>query len=254
MSKVPLLLFSGGLDSTFMLQTALMEGDVETLYVSGAQCPNKVKKELAARKRIIDKLERICKHRVRRDHVIQMENLLDGSTPDHKFVQPMAWIYGALKVSDGGDRHSELRIGYVNGDSIMVNLQNVLAVWDQAQHFTKWHPLPLVFPLMYMHKDDILHRLNPHVWEDVWVCEMPKRKGAGHTACGSCRPCLTQAAVLHLYAGKYGETYAARNERLLKEFKLPRRPRAPRLLALESSAPLEIQLPAPPKRKKHGHS
>lgn len=52
--KVPLLLFSGGLDSTYLVSYMLAEnGPVDILYVNGGQAPEKMRLELEARQRNI---------------------------------------------------------------------------------------------------------------------------------------------------------------------------------------------------------
>jgi 7-cyano-7-deazaguanine synthase in queuosine biosynthesis len=212
MSRVPLILFSGGLDSTYLLHDRLLRGDVETLYVAASQCPKKIKRELAARKKIIDYLNKHCEYSIRRDNVVHLDiDTQNGPVMDCSWAQPFMWLTGALKISDGDFRHSCLEVGYVSGDSILSRLHNITQAWEHLQAFTKHHPIPIQFPLQTRLKHDMLRTLHVPLWEHIWVCEMPvKPKGRGkrnYVACGECPACDTQAASLFLFERKFKKTY-----------------------------------------------
>lgn len=237
--KVPLLLFSGGMDSTFMLHQALVNGDVETLYVQAGQCSNKALQELKARKRIIAKLERLTGNRVLRDHIVKLDFDMYTSFADYSWTQPLMWITGALKVTDGEERHTHLEIGYVSGDSILSRLHNITQAWEHLQAFTKHHPIPVKFPLHTTLKTSILRGLNPHVWKDIWVCEMPTRKGRRFMACEQCEACHTRSATLHIYKRKYGQVYEKEVVKRMRVIPLPRR--KPHKLEPEISSLIKVE-------------
>lgn len=218
--KVPLLSFSGGLDSTFLLQGLLEKGDVETLYVTGAQCGIKVEKEKEVRKKIIKKLEELTGNKVRKDHHVVVKDLFTGDMPDHAFLQPALWINGALQVSNA-DVHEYLAIGYVAGDQVSCMLPEIEKTWVSIQSFTKHTPIPVEFPLKFMRKLDILERIYPETVQHVWVCEMPEvmRKGKKVLVtktelfdkikpCGYCAACLTSHGTLAMWKARYGVPYS----------------------------------------------
>jgi len=217
--KVPLMLFSGGLDSTYMLQTYLEKGDVEVLYVKGSQGPDKIAKELAARRKIIKALEKKTGNHVLRDHKVELGHLFGGDMPDRGFLQAPMWIIGALQVSDH-TRHSELAIGYVAGDQIACHIPYIANTWDNIQMFAKQGSIPVVFPLKVERKVDILHQIDVRAVQHVWVCEIPEwwrdgkklhwDDGAGGTlkSCGKCAACITSAGTFHMYQKKYGAPYS----------------------------------------------
>ena len=260
MDKVPLLLFSGGLDSTYMLQEALRDGDVETLYVSASQHPDKIKKELEHREKLFAKLRRIYPNaRVRRDRVVTLGNTMDGAMPDHKFIQPALWLHAALTLIDGEDRHTELRIGYVNGDSNLSHLHDIRAAWDALNKFTKWHPVPVNFPLEFVKKKTVLRGIHPQLYKDIWVCETPKAHGKHIRACQQCEPCLTHAAALFVYERMEGQSLKEHHARIMPSYRLPPLPRKGKVeIDLAQSTPFALTLDKDvkihPPRKKHGTS
>lgn len=207
--KVPLILFSGGLDSTYLLELKLREGDVETMYVSGAQSPDKIQKELAARKAIIAVLEKETGHQVRKDYSISLPDVMGGRNyvPDHTFLQPMMWLTGALHVTNA-DRHSELLIAYVTGDGILSHLHQITQAWESIQGFTKTTSIPIGFPTMHFSKQNILDNISRRAVQHVWVCELPETKRHTVKSCGNCVPCLTMAGQLHIWEKRNGMSYA----------------------------------------------
>lgn len=217
-AKVPLLLFSGGLDSSYMLQTYLEQGNVETVYVKGLIGEEKIAKELAARRKIIKVLQEKTGHYVLRDHVVDIGNIFNGSMPDQGFAQPPMWIVGALQVSDH-TKHSHLAIGYVSGDQVACMIPYIVATWDNLQYFAKGGRIPVEFPLQLKRKTDILCQIWPQVVQHVWVCELPvwwrngKRlyyyDGAGGQikACGKCAACVTSAGTMAMFEKLYDVKY-----------------------------------------------
>lgn len=207
--KVPLILFSGGLDSSFLLQQELTKGDVEVLYVDASQCKNKVEAEKNVHWKIINILEKLTGNAVLRRHTVKIES--GCNTPDSSFQQPLMWLNGAFEVSDS-QRHSELLVGYVAGDQICGYLGYIEQAWNAMQGFGKIASIPLRFPLMLVPKQDILDNIDPNVVQNIWVCELPSFRGAHATAtqykpCKQCTPCMTMAGQLHIWKLRHGEDY-----------------------------------------------
>ena len=218
-TKVPLLLFSGGLDSSYMLQMYLERGNVETLYVKGLIHEDKIAKELDARKKIIAALQEKTGNYVLRDHIIDIGPIFGGGTADIGFAQPPMWIVGALQVSDY-NKHSELAIGYVAGDQIACMIPYIINAWDNLQYFAKHGNIPVVFPLKVTRKVDILEAILPQIVQHIWVCEMPEwwrdgkmiyipdGLGGKLKPCGKCPACITMVGTLHMYKQKHDVPYS----------------------------------------------
>lgn len=206
MSKIPLILLSGGLDSTYLLQNQLYQmGGADVLYVNGGQHPIKQDAELKARRKIIDHFNNNYPHKVEAEWECLNSRSIVGND-NHKWSQPPAWIMGALTCIQPG-RHSELQIGYVNDDSLSFgyNLHHVEKAWYHLQKISvvAEEPVPIKFPLMYMSKVEILRNLDKRLLDDIWICETPKDID---TPCGKCKPCKLMKTTLHLYKERFDET------------------------------------------------
>lgn len=217
MSSVPLLLFSGGLDSTYLLERLLSQGNVETVYVKSSQGDEKIKKELDARDKIMQTLQANSKYHILADHIVDAGERGQKSGGSWKFKQPHIWLFGALEISDAR-RHSELNIAYVSGDQIMSVLPTVKAAWDALQLLSKHDPIPVKFPLSLYTKQDILGGINHAAYKEVWVCEDPIGKPGmkGLSSCNRCTACNTRDANLFIWERVHGETYAATMRKRIK--------------------------------------
>lgn len=236
--KVPLILFSGGLDSTYLLQEQLEKGDVEVLYVEGRQSPAKVKAELRARENIIRVLEDITGNKVIAQHeiksipeyTVQGYGRRDPNDMDWKFQQPYQWLLGALHAADGR-RHSALMIAYVTGDQISPDLTKIQEAWNVMMSFTKQTPVPLEYPVVYHRKYQIVQRMYAKVYRHHWVCELPvviyvdeeKSKSrhlrdlTQYKACGKCEACLTHLATNFIFEKMYRPVEEVMRRRLKSE-------------------------------------
>jgi hypothetical protein len=175
-NKVPLILFSGGLDSSFLLQEELKKGDVDVLYVKGVLHEKKMKEEEDRRDAIIEILQKSTGNKVRKQRRIDLGIMPFGNMEDQTFTQPPMWMMGALMVSDIR-QHSELLIGYISGDQIMPMLPAIKAAWQQLQIISKEHgEIPVNFPLLFTTKNKAMMDLHPEVMRLVWYCEIPQTK------------------------------------------------------------------------------
>ena len=202
--KVPLVLFSGGLDSTYLVSYMLAtDGPVDILYVYGGQSEEKMRLELQARDRLIEFMNREYPNKIQRQYeILQPVYLHDGQSK--KWTQPNAWMQGAFRVLDAG-RHNCVRIAYVGSDSAYFGkyLPDVEAQWASMLKvgFYGEH-IPLEFPLLHMSKLDILEQIDKRLLPMAWVCELPT-KGK---ACQRCAPCQLANTTLWQYKRKHEET------------------------------------------------
>lgn len=213
--KHPLIVFSGGLDSTFMLWQALKEGDVHTCYIKGRQYGHKIPLELAAREKIIAFFQEKTGNKVLTDTIVDIGHRVEISqklhedetrfrswnndVPDVAWGQAYMWLFGIIHVSDGR-QHTKVCFGNVMGDQISMHLHDMKAAWNHIQEFTKKNSIPLEFPLAYIPKDNILLDLPTEILPHLWVCELPylsSALGVWHP-CGSCAACNTmRKTIMH---------------------------------------------------------
>lgn len=211
--RIPLILFSGGLDSTFLLEQELRKGPVDVLYVAASQSQIKIKAERLARRKLINTLERITGNHIRNEYDIDIKS--GCQTPDSTFQQPLMWLNGAFEISSS-KIHSELQVGYVMGDQINAWLGSIERAWWSIQEFGKVTPIPLLFPLKQFTKQDILNEIHPKLVSKVWICEMPTYTTIGNSVggedttyhtCKQCLPCKTMASQLYLWKLTHQEDY-----------------------------------------------
>lgn len=193
--KRPLVLFSGGMDSTYLVQWFLQFGDVDTMYVQANVHPLKVEKETQARKKLFALFEKHYKYKVIQDHQVNLDNVYNR---DAGFaVQPISWLTAAVSLFDV-DKHSGLAVGYLLGDQAPAYRENLDGFWGHAWRLLRGRSgniPPLWFSLLDSHstKRDVLNRIDKRLVTSTWVCEEPTHQGEhAHKriiACGRCKPC-----------------------------------------------------------------
>lgn len=205
MDKCPLILFSGGLDSTALVYRRLQEGPCDVMYADGGQSVFKIQAELKARRKIIEYLNTVCPYKVRQDYRIDQHVSL-ASSPDLRYSQPAAWLFIALMIADPS-KHSSVQVGYVYDDGGFCRwLPNIERAWVELQSFSRWGgPIPLEFPLIDIPKVQLLAAIDPELINMIWVCEQPKYDEPTKQ-CGKCGPCRKALAVLAEYKETYGHT------------------------------------------------
>lgn len=211
---VPLILFSGGLDSTYLVSQRLTEGPVDILYVNGGQSQDKIRLELEARDKLIEKMNSYYPHKIQGQYeVLDPVYLHNGE--HKKWIQPNAWMQGAFRVIT--NRHSKLEVAYVSDDgaNFGFHLPKIRDQWNAtlAVGYAN-EPIPLEFPTLHLTKLDILENIDKRLLNDIWVCEIPK----GDKPCGCCSPCKLINKVLWEYKGKHGETVFNTAKRVEREF------------------------------------
>lgn len=217
MSDRKLILFSGGLDSTYLLWKALQEGPVDVISVTANQWPKKAAAEEAAREAILNVAERLTDRCVGYNLHVDYRELFSKHFVAPAFAQPIQWIYGALQEVNPA-RHSVLEIGYVAGDQILSELHNIRQAWLSLQAFSKKGPeVPIEFPLRFVTKMDIVEDMPVELLELVWYCESPKTQAGllnvATVPCGHCMACYTRTGLDAMLKARYGYTIAEKIER-----------------------------------------
>jgi hypothetical protein len=216
---VPLVLYSGGMDSTLMLYLNLMTQSVDTLYVYCNGPEGRVMKEMEAREKAtawfeLPKNQEKLKGRVLRDHSVNLNETL-VKVKKYRLIQPLAWLIAGLMAFDK-DRHSEIQIGYIIGDTAPIKSQELKTFWKNAYALMHWcdpeDAPPVRFPLIEHEysKDRVLDDLPLELADRVWVCEVPRLNENGtYRYCKRCASCLTQVSALDNYKRRHGWDYGA---------------------------------------------
>lgn len=204
--KVPLLLFSGGADSTARLVELLNHTPVDILYVEGHQHPLKLKMELRAQRRILKALQGKLPHNVRNVYKFPKIGIPDRSMASFCFRQAPDWFVAALYTLNV-NAHSRVEMCYVLGDDALLILEKLQRAWenlvgavidgeyvDTLLHDCK---VPLEFPYRATSKVQVYRYLTQELRDQIWVCETPIDRGRSlPQPCGTCKPCSTRRYAL----------------------------------------------------------
>lgn len=211
-NRRPLVLFSGGLDSTYSLLSLLTVSDVDVLIVR-SEVIGYLKNiaEDIARKKVLDYCTEIYgkgtyQYRIRKTYTVTSA----GETYNQYDLlgQPALWLDAAIGVIQA-DRHSSLVMSYCAGDSILPFLDRLQKWWINMYSVRRaiFHgDIPeLSFPLRCFAKKDMINKLletsHSKVLDLIWTCETPVEKKRRNkllvTPCNKCIPCknLTLAKV-----------------------------------------------------------
>lgn len=206
----PLVLLSGGLDSTFLAFYLLQKTDIDILYVKAAQGIAKIEAEQYAREKVIKWLGRHAKYKIVNSYEVDVSAV--PTTEDHSFAQPLSWIYAAMNECHG-QRHYSVMISYVMGDQICQHIPYFHTAWDALNFISKHNKVDLEFPLRRMTKSMILEAMPIELVNLTWVCELPIKKRTRYKACGHCTACITSETEkfrFNLIKGMTHEEWSAR--------------------------------------------
>lgn len=196
--KIPLILFSGGLDSTFMADEffRVSKMNVDTLTVLLKNNDSKNAAETAAREKIYKYWETNYQTKKGGFGVFVLNKHVHvDEVPSHAtgFKQMLPWLVAAFSFSCP-ERHSEVCIGYVSGDQASSSIPHLetawLALWKAIRPFST--PVPLSFPLKLIDKTTILEKIDPALAALTWTCELPVKTKTGYKKCNKCTPCVRQ--------------------------------------------------------------
>jgi hypothetical protein len=209
-NKRPLVLFSGGMDSTSLISWFLHFTNVDVFYVQANVHPWKQQKEKEARELIKARFAEQRKtsdiHRIVDDFELEMNGLY-AQTHNYSLVQPISWLTAAL-IKFNPTVHSGVAVGYLLGDQAPAFRKELEDFWRAGWVLLRgrgMEPPPVWFPLLDFGntKKNIVEMLDLDLRKLCWVCETPKLKPSHRKypddkvpnkqiiACGTCMPCTT---------------------------------------------------------------
>lgn len=224
--RIPLILWSGGLDSTYLLYRELLTTDVDTLEVTFLNTYDHHREaEGAARDSIVKYLGELHEAGILLGKIRTRQQLTfeypfaaqyKGIMLSHAGQQP-AWLFCAFMNHDPRI-HSDVFHGAVLGDTISMLAPEMIKTWDafvsivpattQHRYYDRLPKSNLVFPLLYgcIGKElvwngfsfelDVLEKWN-RVRKLTWSCykpghisnDDPDYNGVNYLPCGECDSC-----------------------------------------------------------------
>ena len=169
MNKKVLILFSGGIDSTYLLHKNIIEqNDITLAYVNLDNNHVKTPIEKQQSAFILNEY-----NRDRKDPICLIDTIsvtisafLNGQI---YLTQPIIWIFGMIysgKLSDV----DEIQVGYVMNDDAISYLDDIQNLYKSFEPFV--HKLPkLVFPLKKEKKSEFYKELPDKIKDLVFSCE-----------------------------------------------------------------------------------
>lgn len=175
MSKNVMILFSGGLDSTYLMWKNLKRGNiVQPVYFEVTNNYDKVIIEKQQIKLIINELNKEFDKNIRMEY----PTIFGVNTWDHNvsFSQPLIW---SLSMAFAVKRNTnEIQMGYIVGDDALTHLSKIKKLFKSTNPFTYKH-IGVKFPLIEKFKYELMDELPPQYERLIVSCEDPKLKKFG---------------------------------------------------------------------------
>lgn len=214
------LLFSSGLDSSYLLYKGVEQGHTMfPIYVHFLNNSNKMKREFAAGyeqiKAVEDhfgfsrgfllKLSNFCQEGVANNIDFEQRGYEDNSLND---LQSLVWLTSLCYAIDLTNM-DEVWIAYVKGDSRIDALDDIRNLYESFKPFMCYEPGELVFPITHKNKRELWNELPERMRENVVFCEKPIGEvGARFEGypCGECGACQHYVEILPEAFGEYLNT------------------------------------------------
>lgn len=188
------VLWSGGLDSTYLIQHLLDQDPKNQVYASYVKVSNnseKADKELAA----IEKMQPILAKKYGSRFYYSgtcMEFSVLAETEMHRLKQIPLWLSAYLLTSYPRDDYFAL--GYVMNDCAVSYTEEIKEIAKSFSLLSEFVFPPIVFPLSKLDKAEIIGRIDNELLPHLWWCEHPK-ENSDERLCGACSPCKRMVEV-----------------------------------------------------------
>lgn len=223
--KNVMVLYSGGLDSTYLIWKNIMDGNnVYPIYV---EIKNNHIKTFVENKQSAEILEILNDMAVARGlkrmflETTVSINVYSSVSDDLHLLQLPIWLTGIM-YSGKLSHVDEIQIGYVMNDDAISYLDDIKNLYESYKPFVYSHP-KLVFPLTKEKKTSMHHDLPESIKKLIISCEMPILFGKNdkeiheiteptkiltYKTCGECVPCKRQKELgIYDYSKDYAEMH-----------------------------------------------
>lgn len=180
--KRPLLLLSGGLDSTYIL---FKYPTADTIRVEVKNSWEKVKREQEAVQRVREYINHRNLGKDQGRHDVK-EYTIEGR--NFGFTQMPVWFIKLFEASHP-DCHTSAMVGYCDGDQAAESIAWLVTAWDALWRAVRpgAEIVPLYFPASKITKVQMLQEMPDELIKLTWSCEALYGTEAGE--CGQCFPC-----------------------------------------------------------------
>lgn len=201
--KKVLCLFSGGLDSTYMVELALKKNyEVTLLHIDLSQGDRSVYEKNA-----VDNVVKYFNDEYPDSSikVVSVKTEFDRNIkPLIYFAQMPFWITYPLYYANECD---EVWIGYVMCDQAISYLDDIRKIWNSFKRISHEDRYPkLIFPLCKISKEMIRYDMDYDLFQLTVYCESPVDVKGKLTPCGECPSCkraeLSNVLTSNHYASK----------------------------------------------------
>ena len=202
MNKRVAILFSGGLDSTYLVWKNLTEGnEVQPIYVEIENNRTKTIMEKNRTKLLVKEFDKEFPNKIRDvKHILKVN--VDAQEDSLYFKQVPVWMLAIVFAQDLNV--DEIQIGYVaNDDAIgyLQDIQNVYKAYEPLMRYLK----PLAFPLSKKPKFDMARELPENYRKFIFSCEYATIIGSETAEFIEYEPCCDCVPCSHaLQNGYYG--------------------------------------------------
>jgi 7-cyano-7-deazaguanine synthase in queuosine biosynthesis len=196
MKKEPLIVFSGGWDSTLLLHQALQEGDCAVIsFEHGYRLPSR-EAEALARNKILDWVEKNSNmYRGKVIEHIKSDKETTGTIDPNSLS--LAQLYGhitSLFADKQAIEYETIRLGLLRSDSSSRVHHLLRGHWQQMWDIFRdgnFDVPKLVLPLEHWNKVNVIEALPDGLAELVWSCNSPNLiDQTDWAACGVCNSCF----------------------------------------------------------------
>ena len=202
MNKKVAVLFSSGLDSTYLVWKNLNEGnEVQPIYIEIENNKTKTILEKNRTKLLVKEFEKEFPDKIHEvNHILKVN--VDAREDCLLFKQVPVWILASIFSQDLNV--DEIQIGYVaNDDAIgyLADIQNIYKSYEPLMRHLK----PLVFPLSKKPKYEMAHELPEIYRKFIFSCEYATIIGSEDAEFIEYEPCCECVPCTHaLQNGYYG--------------------------------------------------
>lgn len=204
-TKYPLILWSGGYDSTVLVMDAIEKGSpFDTLSITLKNNNLKGIQESKARKDILEVLK---PGKLLRQYYEYTYNTICKIGDHTLFLQPLLWLNAIMFHLK--KEHTEVQLGYHKGWDDVNGSVRFCDAYDSLFKlaYFSFKKTPLVLPLQNSSKEEILtswyfnkdYKIGQEIRRLVWTCEGLRKQGKKIVKCDTtCEPCLLEAKTIFL--------------------------------------------------------
>lgn len=219
MSKKVAVLFSGGLDSTYLVWKNLKDGNtVLPIYIEIENNEVKTKLEKNRIELLWKEFEKEFRNQEEGYYDFKLKPIkyaikvsVHANEGSLYFHQIPIWMFSAVFLQ-GMVEIDEVQIGYVSNDDAISYLDDIQNIYKSYQPISE--PMkPLVFPITKMKKYQMAEELPEQYRKYIFSCEMAIIKGSENAElieyepCCECAPCRTIIANQYYGIKGFSEVY-----------------------------------------------